>query len=257
MDLVTPVADLRQGVLEGILHPNVDLVSKVSTPPELLLFASSSTSSTSLTINPQECQQLRSTQPTHAIDAWQFGCFLYTLFTPSHILTHRADLKNFQVLPKTLHEQYMRLISASPQNRLTLDALITTSTYFVNPLCEACQFLETLQLKENYEKENFWRKLPHLLKDIPTTYAKHKILPHLIQAMEFGSGLVLLLVLSASRSSSLPLFLFHRLECGTHILTLTLCGVVSMVCFRSFPLSSSYSACSYSIASVNNRPTVK
>jgi SCY1-like protein 1 len=203
MDLVTSITDLRQGIREALLSPSIDLDKKATTPPELLLFISSEegrnndvgnsergqiNSSAHTTANILNSQQLRNSQPTHAIDAWQFGCLLYTLFAPSHTLMQRSELKNVHILPKPLHEQYMRLISASPQNRLTLDAFLAGSTYFVNPLCETCQFLETIQLKDQYEKENFWRKLPNLLKDIPTAYAKHKILPHLIQAMEFGSA---------------------------------------------------------------------
>jgi hypothetical protein len=256
MDLMMPINDLRQGVREALLSPVIDLTKKVSTPPELLLFLSSSggnpagggseydrhDSSTQTTTNIQNSQQFRSSQPTHAIDAWQFGCLLYTLFSPSHTLTQRSDLKNVHTLPKPLHEHYIRLVSASPQNRLTLNAFVTTNTYFVNPLCEACQFLETIQLKEQYEKENFWRKLPNLLKDIPTTYAKHKILPHLIQAMEFGSGdlsslfhrilLINSLLLNSTLSLSLSLSLSQK-RCTLHF----------------FP---TFSTCSYLISIIHN-----
>lgn len=63
-------------------------------------------------------------------------------------------------------------------------------------------FLENITLKDNFEKENFFkyvhivyqllivfRKLDKLLDEFPSNISKYKILPHLITALDFGSGM--------------------------------------------------------------------
>uniref|UniRef100_A0A6B2KYM5 Protein kinase domain-containing protein n=1 Tax=Arcella intermedia TaxID=1963864 RepID=A0A6B2KYM5_9EUKA len=124
--------------------------------------------------------------PPHSIDSWLTGCFLYALFSkgPFH---ERNQLKDVNSIPASLREAYMALIIANPAKRAKIEAL-QGSPFFQNPFVETCLFLENIQLKDQYEKERFFMKLTKLIDELPEDYCKYKILPHLVTAMDFGSG---------------------------------------------------------------------
>eukprot|EP01133_Synstelium_polycarpum_P007413 gene7413-8670_t len=58
--------------------------------------------------------------------------------------------------------------------------------YFHNLFVETCVFLENITLKDNFEKEAFFKKLDQHIEKIPMNICKFKILPHLITAFDFG-----------------------------------------------------------------------
>lgn len=60
--------------------------------------------------------------------------------------------------------------------------------YFHNDLVESLLFLEEMQIKEATEKTAFFSNLPALLDGFPDNLSKHKILPQLINAFEFGNA---------------------------------------------------------------------
>lgn len=60
--------------------------------------------------------------------------------------------------------------------------------YFSNDLVECLVFLEEIQIKESSEKGVFFNKLPALLENFPDNLSKHKVLPQLINAFDFGNA---------------------------------------------------------------------
>jgi SCY1-like protein 1 len=180
MDLVTPLLDFTKGVREGVLSSAAleELGPAVQTPPELLLWSQNA---------PNKLEASQSVA-VHSIDAWLLGCWLQTLFNTTHTLTARQDLKQTQLLPRPLQEYYMKLVTSSPKSRLEVSRLVDECTYFSNPLVDTCLFLETIAIKESYEKDNFFRKLPSVVKELPSIYCKYKVLPQLVAAMDYGSA---------------------------------------------------------------------
>ena len=60
--------------------------------------------------------------------------------------------------------------------------------YFHNDLVDSLLFLEEIQIKEPGDKTAFYSKLPNLLDSFPDNLSKHKILPQLINAFDFGNA---------------------------------------------------------------------
>lgn len=49
-------------------------------------------------------------------------------------------------------------------------------------------FLEEIQIKEANDKVRFFNSLPPLLESFPENLSRHKILPQLVNAFEFGNA---------------------------------------------------------------------
>eukprot|EP01114_Cavostelium_apophysatum_P021254 TRINITY_DN7366_c0_g1_i1.p1 TRINITY_DN7366_c0_g1~~TRINITY_DN7366_c0_g1_i1.p1 ORF type:complete len:732 (-),score=205.55 TRINITY_DN7366_c0_g1_i1:36-2231(-) len=123
--------------------------------------------------------------PTWAIDAWMLACLIYEVFNGK--LTKSEDLKKIGKIPKDLVSSYQQLLTSSPKTRLNPSKLLE-SPYFGNSYVETCLFLEQITLKDSVEKERFFKKLPKLIDDFPISCCKYKILPHLVNALDFGSA---------------------------------------------------------------------
>eukprot|EP01125_Pyxidicula_operculata_P013606 TRINITY_DN4510_c0_g1_i1.p1 TRINITY_DN4510_c0_g1~~TRINITY_DN4510_c0_g1_i1.p1 ORF type:complete len:848 (-),score=229.52 TRINITY_DN4510_c0_g1_i1:70-2613(-) len=123
--------------------------------------------------------------PLHAVDSWMTGCLIFSLFSSSPFV-ERSQLKQLETVPKDLREQYIQLITANPTRRANVSSVLLKSTYFQNAFIDACLFLEEINVKDAYEKERFFLKLPKLIGEFPEDYCKFKILPHLVKALDFG-----------------------------------------------------------------------
>ena len=60
--------------------------------------------------------------------------------------------------------------------------------YHNNHLQPDCIFLLLYQIKEQSEKIAFFNSLPPVLDSFPQAFCKHKILPQLVHAFEFGNA---------------------------------------------------------------------
>ncbi|KAL6530389.1 hypothetical protein OROHE_014742 [Orobanche hederae] len=125
--------------------------------------------------------------PPWAIDSWGVGCLIYELFSGLK-LSRTEDLRNTASIPKSLLQDYQRLLSSTPSRRLNPSKLLENSEYFQNKLVETIQFMEILNLKDSVEKDNFFRKLPNLADQLPRQIVQKKLLPLLASALEFGSA---------------------------------------------------------------------
>ncbi|KAL1559366.1 putative inactive serine/threonine-protein kinase scy1 isoform X1 [Salvia divinorum] len=125
--------------------------------------------------------------PPWAIDSWGLGCLIYELFSGMK-LGRTEELRNTTNIPKSLLQDYQRLLSSMPSRRLNPSKLLENSEYFQNKLVDTIQFMEILNLMDSVEKDNFFRKLPNLADQLPRSIVQKKLLPLLASALEFGSA---------------------------------------------------------------------
>ncbi|XP_041994818.1 probable inactive serine/threonine-protein kinase scy1 isoform X2 [Salvia splendens] len=125
--------------------------------------------------------------PPWAIDSWGLGCLIYELFSGVK-LGRTEELRNTTNIPKSLLQDYQRLLSSMPSRRLNPSKLLENSEYIQNKLVDTIQFMEILNLKDSVEKDNFFRKLPKLADQLPRPIVQKKLLPLLASALEFGSA---------------------------------------------------------------------
>lgn len=60
--------------------------------------------------------------------------------------------------------------------------------FFQNDLIQIVNFLENFSVKEPLQRDTFLRKLDMQIDRLPQEFCKYKVLPELIQALEYGSG---------------------------------------------------------------------
>nr|TKR91191.1 hypothetical protein D5086_0000225820 [Populus alba] len=125
--------------------------------------------------------------PPWAIDSWGLGCLIYELFTGTK-LGKTEELRNTASIPKSLLQDYQRLLSSMPSRRMNTAKLLENSEYFQNKLVDTIHFMEILTLKDSVEKDTFFRKLPNLAEQLPRQIVLKKLLPLLASALEFGSA---------------------------------------------------------------------
>ncbi|KAI8800024.1 armadillo-type protein [Cladochytrium replicatum] len=125
--------------------------------------------------------------PIHAVDSWAFGCLIHELFN-GPISGSIDPLDPPGKVPQSLVSAYRRLITADPKRRVTVETLLGPGKeYFNSNFIQVCLFMEQISLKDAHEKEAFLRKVNDSLDSFPSDFTKYKLLPALINALEYGS----------------------------------------------------------------------
>ncbi|XP_023292732.1 N-terminal kinase-like protein isoform X2 [Lucilia cuprina] len=123
-------------------------------------------------------------------DMWGLGCLVWESFNGP--LRSRGSLKDIDNIPKSLQSLYCELVGASPSNRPNPADIITRCRkpggFFKNDLVDTLLFLEEIQIKDKAEKNRFFSGLTLHLDNFPDNVCKHKILPQLITAYEYGDA---------------------------------------------------------------------
>jgi SCY1-like protein 1 len=123
-------------------------------------------------------------------DMWGLGCLIWEMFNGP--LAQSSNLKNTSKLPKNLVSHYCELVSANPMSRpnpsTLLAALKAPNGYLSNPFISLALNIEELQLMDAEKKNNFFTEFKKSLQMFPDSYARYKILPHLLNAFEFGGA---------------------------------------------------------------------
>ena len=87
---------------------------------------------------------------------------------------------------------YKDMLKGDPKLRPSPSQLLERASvrggYFSNEYVQTSLFIETFALKDAYEKDIFFRKLADTIDTFPLPFVKNRILPELLQALEFGSG---------------------------------------------------------------------
>ncbi|KAJ6744582.1 hypothetical protein OIU79_030841 [Salix purpurea] len=151
--------------------------------------------------------------PPWAIDSWGLGCLIYELFSGMK-LGKTEELRDTASIPKSLLQDYQRLLSSMPSRRMNTAKLLENSVSGLLSFGESWgalidmapsagreeknisriswwtpyTFMEILTLKDSVEKDTFFRKLPNLAEQLPRQIVLKKLLPLLASALEFGSA---------------------------------------------------------------------
>ncbi|XP_017076356.1 N-terminal kinase-like protein isoform X2 [Drosophila eugracilis] len=125
-----------------------------------------------------------------SVDMWGLGCLVWEAF--NGVLKQRSNLKDLEHIPKSLQSLYCELVGASPSNRPNPADIITRCRkpggFFKNDLVDTLLFLEEIQIKDKAEKNRFFSGLTTHLDNFPDNVCRHKILPQLITAYEYGDA---------------------------------------------------------------------
>ncbi|SAM04305.1 hypothetical protein [Absidia glauca] len=131
--------------------------------------------------------------PTTAVDSYQLGCLIYEVynrrFDSSDQLVHQTGS-----IPAPMIPLYKSLLQPSPRTRGDADAFLDEgmrsrkNAVFAVDFIRVNLFLENISIKDQGEKEAFFRKLDSVVAQFPNEFAMYKILPELVNAFEFGSG---------------------------------------------------------------------
>ncbi|XP_059478001.1 N-terminal kinase-like protein [Neocloeon triangulifer] len=123
-------------------------------------------------------------------DMWGFGCLIWEAFNGP--LPQSSSLRSIEKIPKALIPAYNEMTGQSPANRPNpaevISRLRRNGSYFCNNLVDALLFLEEIQIKEKNEKNKFFASLSDQLDAFPESICRHKILPQLITAFEYGDA---------------------------------------------------------------------
>lgn len=83
-------------------------------------------------------------------------------------------------------------MGANPSNRPNAADVITRCRkpggFFKNELVDTLLFLEEIQIKDKTEKNRFFNTLTNQLDNFPDNVCRHKILPQLITAYDYGDA---------------------------------------------------------------------
>ncbi|VDO71878.1 unnamed protein product [Schistosoma margrebowiei] len=108
------------------------------------------------------------------VDSWGLGCLIWEIFNPSSTLKDRAQI------PKALVHDYRRLIAQS--------ATKEKQGFLANDYVDTLLFLEEIELKDSMEKSTFLKNLATQITSFPDDVCRHKILPHLVNGLRYGSA---------------------------------------------------------------------
>ncbi|XP_069327671.1 N-terminal kinase-like protein isoform X15 [Eulemur rufifrons] len=123
-------------------------------------------------------------------DMWRLGCLIWEVFNGP--LPRAAALRNPGKIPKSLVPHYCELVGANPKVRPNparfLQNCRAPGGFMSNRFVETNLFLEEIQIKEPTEKQKFFQELSKSLDSFPEDFCRHKVLPQLLTAFEFGSA---------------------------------------------------------------------
>ncbi|XP_072166845.1 N-terminal kinase-like protein [Diadema setosum] len=142
--------------------------------------------------NPPEMTDARTRKKTcpWAADMWGLGCLIWEVFNGP--LPRTSSLKALGKIPKSLVPNYCELVGANPLSRPNpakfIESCRSPGGFLKNSFVDTNLFLEEIQIKDQAEKNEFLGGLSNIISDFPEEFCKHRILPLLLQAFEFGNA---------------------------------------------------------------------
>ncbi|XP_069026587.1 N-terminal kinase-like protein [Embiotoca jacksoni] len=123
-------------------------------------------------------------------EVWRLGCLIWEVFNGP--LPRTSSLRSLGKIPKALVPHYCELVGANPRARPNparfLQNCKAPAGFLSNTFVESNLFLEEIQMKEQAEKQQFFQDLSDNLDSFPEDFCKHKVLPQLLTAFEFGNA---------------------------------------------------------------------
>ncbi|KAF3838524.1 hypothetical protein F7725_010292 [Dissostichus mawsoni] len=132
----------------------------------------------------------RNGKRSEAGEVWRLGCLIWEVFNGP--LPRTSSLRSLGKIPKALVPHYCELVGANPRARPNparfLQNCRASGGFLSNSFVESNLFLEEIQIKEQAEKQQFFQDLSENLDSFPEDFCKHKVLPQLLTAFEFGNA---------------------------------------------------------------------
>ncbi|XP_071783226.1 N-terminal kinase-like protein [Centroberyx gerrardi] len=123
-------------------------------------------------------------------EVWRLGCLIWEVFNGP--LPRASSLRSLGKIPKALVPHYCELVGANPRARPNparfLQNCRASGGFLSNSFVESNLFLEEIQIKDPAEKQQFFQDLSDNLDSFPEDFCKHKVLPQLLTAFEFGNA---------------------------------------------------------------------
>uniref|UniRef100_A0A8C9ZJX2 N-terminal kinase-like protein n=1 Tax=Sander lucioperca TaxID=283035 RepID=A0A8C9ZJX2_SANLU len=123
-------------------------------------------------------------------EVWRLGCLIWEVFNGP--LPRTSSLRSLGKIPKALVPHYCELVGANPRARPNPASFLQNCRapggFLSNSFVESNLFLEEIQIKEPAEKQQFFQDLSDNLDSFPEDFCKHKVLPQLLTAFEFGNA---------------------------------------------------------------------
>ncbi|KAG8564022.1 hypothetical protein GDO81_016297 [Engystomops pustulosus] len=139
---------------------------------------------------PEKSDRSKNSGEKWSADMWCLGCLIWEVFNGS--LPRPTALRSLGKIPKSLVPHYCELVGANPKIRPNpsrfLQNCCAPGGFFSNSFVETNLFLEEIQIKDPAERQTFFEQLSEHLDSFPEDFCRHKILPQLLTAFEFGSA---------------------------------------------------------------------
>ncbi|XP_031645609.1 N-terminal kinase-like protein isoform X6 [Oncorhynchus kisutch] len=123
-------------------------------------------------------------------DVWRLGCLIWEVFNGP--LPRASSLRSLGKIPKALVPHYCELVGANARARPNparfLQNCRAPGGFLSNSFVDSNLFLEEIQIKDPAEKQQFFQDLSENLDSFPEDFCKHKVLPQLLTAFEFGNA---------------------------------------------------------------------
>ncbi|KAJ8246948.1 hypothetical protein GJAV_G00257080 [Gymnothorax javanicus] len=142
--------------------------------------------------DPPECvgSGAKAVGESWAADVWRLGCLIWEVFNGP--LPRTSSLRSLGKIPKSLVPHYCELVGANPKARPNparfLQNCRSPGGFLSNSFVESNLFLEEIQIKDPAEKQQFFQDLSENLDSFPEDFCRHKVLPQLLTAFEFGNA---------------------------------------------------------------------
>uniref|UniRef100_A0A182YH42 N-terminal kinase-like protein n=1 Tax=Anopheles stephensi TaxID=30069 RepID=A0A182YH42_ANOST len=177
---VNTSGEWKLGGLEYVSSTELPVVPPIKIPPSLEIYDPPEKSDPNKLKTATKCSS----------DMWGLGCLVWESFNGP--LKTRGNLKNIEGIPKSLAPLYCELVGAAPASRPNPADVITKCRkpggFFKNDLVDSLLFLEEIQIKDKVEKMRFFSALTAQIDNFPDNVCRHKILPQLITAYEYGDA---------------------------------------------------------------------
>nr|XP_020670750.1 N-terminal kinase-like protein [Pogona vitticeps] len=139
---------------------------------------------------PEWLDSSKSTGEKWSADMWRLGCLIWEVFNGP--LPRSSSLRSLGKIPKSLVPHYCELVGANPKLRPNpakfLQNCRSPGGFMDNSFVETNLFLDEIQIKEPAERQKFFQELSTNLDAFPEDFCRHKVLPQLLTAFEFGNA---------------------------------------------------------------------
>ena len=126
--------------------------------------------------------------PVHYIDSWCLGVLIFDLHS-NGTLSSPSQLANKDIIHPQLQTEYKRLLSTNPIGRINPSVVLASSYFTSSDLVRCINFLSELAIQSTGDKDAFFTSFAKHVSDFPDNVNKYRILPQLIDALSFGSGM--------------------------------------------------------------------